>query len=119
MHAAGVVHDEIEDHADASSMALLDQAIEVGQGPEDGVDRRVIRHVVAAVEHGRQVDGGEPDGVDAERIWSAREMVQVVDDSLEVTDTVAVRVGEAPRVHLVHDAVQPPPTGCVQVGGGC
>ena len=119
MLVAGVVHHEVEDDADASSMAGLDQPIEVGQRPEDGIDRRVIRDVVAAVEHGRRVDRREPDGVDAERIGPAGEMVQVVDEPREVADPVAVRVGEAPRVHLVDDAVQPPSTGCVEVGSGC
>jgi hypothetical protein len=114
-----VVHHEVEDDADASSMAFLDQPIEIGQRPEDGIDRRVIHDVVAAVEHGRRVDRGEPYGVDAERICSAGEMVQVVDEPREVADPIAVRVGEAPWVHLVDDAVQPPSTGCVQVGGGC
>jgi hypothetical protein len=100
-------------------MALLDQLIEIGQRPEDGIDRRVIHDVVAAVKHGRRVDRGEPDGVDAERIRPAGEMVQVLDEPRDIADPIAVRVGEAPWVHLVNDAVQPPPAGCVQVGGGC
>jgi len=94
------------------------KGLEIGQRAEDGIDRRVIHDVVPAVEHGRRVDRGEPDGVDAERIRSAGEMIQVVDQPRDVADPIAVRVGEAPWVHLVDDAVQPPPTGCVRPGGG-
>jgi hypothetical protein len=119
MQAARVVHHEVEDEADAASMACIDQPVEIGQGPEDGVDRRVIRDVVAAVEQGRRIDRGEPDRVDAERICRTGEMVEVVDQPREVADPVAVRVGEAPRVHLVYDAVQPPATSWVRVIDGC
>ena len=116
MLIAGVIHHEVENDPDASPMALLDQPIEIRQRPEHGIDGRVIHDVVAAVQHGRRVDRGEPDGVDAERLRSASQMVQVVDEPGQVAYPIAIRVGEAARVDLVDDAVQPPPIGCVQVG---
>ena len=119
MQAAGVVHHEVEDQADASPMAFVDEPVEIGQRAEDGIDGGVVHHVVPAIEHGRRVDRGQPDGVHAERLRAAGEMVQVVDQPLEVADPVTARVGEAPWVDLVDDAFEPPRAGGVQVGGGC
>ena len=46
------------------------------------------------------------------------EMVQVVDEPRQVTDAIAVRVGEAAWVHLVDNAVVPPSAGRVLAGRG-
>ena len=43
-----------------------EQAVEVGEGAVLGVDGGVVGDVVAEVDLGRGVHGGEPDGVDAE-----------------------------------------------------
>src|SRR5205807_2455658 len=52
----------------------------------------------------RRVPGVEPEGVDAE----LTEVRQPGPDPGEVTDSVAVRVGEAADVDLVDDRVAPP-----------
>ena len=62
----------------------------------------MVGDVVAEVEARRGVDGREPDGVDAQALWS--EVVEVVDDPGQVAHPVARRIGEAARVDLVDDA---------------
>ncbi len=86
------------------SVRLGDEAIEVGLRAVLRIDRGVIAHVVADVPAGRRIDRRQPDRVDAE----ALEVVEVGDDPRQVADPVAVAVGEAARVDLVHHAAPPP-----------
>ncbi len=78
--------------------------VEVGQRAERRVDAAVVADVVAVVVLRRRVDRREPHDVDAE----ALEVVEVPGDAHEVADAVTVGVGEAARVHLVHDGTLPP-----------
>src|SRR3954451_22849906 len=101
-----VVHDEIEDDADAARVRLLDEAIEIVIAAEQGVDGRVVADVIADVESGRWVDRRKPDRVDPEPF--AADVVEMVDDPLEIADPIPVRVSEASRVDLIDDAALPP-----------
>jgi hypothetical protein len=65
---------------------------------------RVVGDVVAPVRIRRRERRVEPDAVDAEPL----EIVEPIDNAAQVADPVAVRVGEAPRIDLVQDAVLPP-----------
>jgi hypothetical protein len=103
---ARVVQHEVEDHPQATPVRLVDQPVEIGLAAEHRIDRGVVADVVADVQARGKVDRGEPDRIDAET--GRAEIVEVVDDAAEVTDAVAVAVGEAPRVDLVHHAALPP-----------
>ncbi len=61
---AGVVQHQIEDHADAAAVGLLDQLGQVIQAAQVGVDRREVGDVVAAIPQRRGVDGRQPDDID-------------------------------------------------------
>ena len=101
---AGVVDDQVHEHLEAGGVRLLDQLVELVQGPEQRVDVLVVADVVAVVVHRRAVDRAQPDHVHAQ----PDEVVEVGDDPAEVTDAVAVGVREAPRVDLVDDGRLPP-----------
>ena len=88
-------------------MGLLQKHVEVGEGAEEWIDVAEDGDVVAEVGHGRGVEGGNPDGVDAER----DEVVEAGDDTGEVAYAVAVCVLKAARVDLVNDTGLPP-LGC-------
>ncbi|GAV95278.1 hypothetical protein ADENT20671_2062 [Actinomyces denticolens] len=107
----GVVGDDVDDDADAVGGEGGDHAVEVLQGADLGGDVAVIVDVVAAVGQGGGVEGGQPDGVDAE----GGEVGGAVGDTSEVPDAVAVGVGEGAGVDLVDDGVAPP----VGVRGRC
>ena len=102
-----VVGDPVEDQLDAEGMGIGQEVVEVVERPEEGIDGTEVADVVAEVGHRRPVDRGEPQGVDAE----PRQVVEPVADALEVAHAVAVGVGEAPRVDLVHDSGLPPGLG--------
>ena len=106
MLVAGVVEDQVEDDPDPSPVRLGDEPIEVRLGPEQRIDRPVVADVIAEVESGRRVDRRQPEGVDAET--GPAQVVEVVDDTRQVADAVAVAVGKAARVDLVDDATLPP-----------
>ena len=86
------------------SWSSAHQVVEVGQGPEQRVDVAVVAHVVAEVGHRRAEDRREPDGVDAQ----PGQVVEVAGEASQITDAVAARVGERPRIDLVHDRRLPP-----------
>ena len=91
------------------SAGLLDQAVEVGHGPQVGLDGAEIGDVVAPVGVGRHRDRAEPDAVDTQPL----EMVEVVDDPLDVSRPVTVAVGEGAGVDLIEDGALPPRLGPV------
>ena len=99
-----VVRDDVDDRADAERPRLRDQLLGFPQRPERGIDRAVIRDVVAGVGERRRVPRVEPERVDAER----GEIGKAIAHPGEVADPVAVRVGEAPDVDLVDDRLVPP-----------
>ena len=88
-----------------------DEAVHVGEGAVLGVDGGVVGDVVAEVDLGRGVHGGDPDGVDAEGL----EVVEALGDAVEVADAVAVRVLETAGVDFVDDGMVVP--GVVGSGG--
>ena len=105
---ARVVQDQVEDDPDAAAVRLPDEVVEIGLGAKGGVDPCVVSHVVAAVEVGRRVDRGQPDGVDSQAVRSRPEVVEMLDDAGQVADAVAVAVREAPGIDLSEDPFAPP-----------
>ncbi len=101
---AGVVDDEVHDQAHAAAVQSLDEGVEVGQGSEEGVDVLVVGDVVAVVVLRGAVDGAEPHDVDAQLV----EVVQAAGQAGDVTDPVAVGVGEGAGIDLVDDGAAPP-----------
>ena len=107
MLVARVVGNPVDDHAQAARVRLGEQAVEVGERPEQRIDVAVVGDVVAVVLHRRAEEGREPERVDAE----PDEVVEAPADALEIADAVAVRVAEAARIDLVEDGRLPPGLG--------
>ncbi len=81
-----------------------DEIGDIGEGPEPRVDGSVVVDVVAAVGERRWVERAQPDGIHPQ----ASEMVDLLDDAGDVTETVAVGVPERAGIHLVDDGIAPP-----------
>ena len=101
---AGVVHDQVHHHRDAPVVGAGDQLVHLLQRPEQRLDVLVVADVVAVVDQRRAVDRTQPDDVHTEPL----EVVEPADDPAQVTDPVAIAVGEALRVDLVDDRRLPP-----------
>jgi hypothetical protein len=104
-----VVGDDVEQHPQAVLVGLGDQRLGLLEGAEPGLDRPVVRDVVAGVGHRGRVPRVDPDRVDAE----IREVGQLGPDAGDVAEAVAVTVGEAADVDLVDDGVAPPVRACL------
>jgi hypothetical protein len=100
----GVPGDEVEQHPDAALPGLRHQLDHVLVGAVAGGDAQVVGHVVTGVDERGGEAGVEPDGVDTER----GDVVEPPDDPAQVTDAVAVGVGEGLGVDLVQDGVAQP-----------
>ena len=96
---AGVVHDEVDDHADAALVRLVEELEEVLEVAELGQDVGVVGDVVAAVAQRRGEERRQPEAVDAEPL----QVVELLGQALEVADAVAVAVVERADQHLVED----------------
>ena len=111
---SGVVGDDVDDESDPVGVQGVDEPVEVRQGPQSRVDIAVVVDVVAAVGQGRGVEGAQPDGIHAQ----PHQVVDVIDDSGQVTDPVTIGVGERPRIDLVDDGLAVPVRSIGFVGHG-
>jgi len=82
----GVVRDEVEPGVDAVAGCLGDQAVEVGERAELGVDVAVVGDVVAPVDVRRRERRARPENVDPE----PGEVVELRREARDVTDPVTV-----------------------------
>ena len=82
----------------------LEHLVEVFHGAEVTHDGEVVRDVVAVIHVRRIEHRGEPDDVDTQ----LSQVGQLLGDTLQVTDAVAVCVVEGAGVHLVHHGFLPP-----------
>ena len=98
--ARRVVGNPVEGDAETVLMAASDQFVGIGECAEDRVDVAVVGDVVAEVMHGRREDRRDPQCVDTER----RDVRDPLRDAGEVTDAIAVRVGERTGIDLVEDS---------------
>jgi hypothetical protein len=101
---AGVVHDEVDDHAHAALVGGVDELHEVGQVAELRQDGRVVGDVVAAVAQRRLEEGRQPQTVDTQPL----QVVELGGQALEVADPVAVAVLEGADEDLVEDGALEP-----------
>src|SRR6185437_14342748 len=78
-------------------------------GPQPRVHRAVVADVVTPVGQRRRIERSQPDSVYSE----VGQVTQPRPQPPQVAHAVAVRVGEAARIHLVGDRVSPPPSTAV------
>src|ERR1017187_596023 len=83
-------------------MNLLKQAIEIFHRSKQRIDAAIIRHIVTKIGHGRWVDRGDPDGIDAELGQGVKALKNPPQNA------VTVSVLERARINLIDDAVLPP-----------
>jgi hypothetical protein len=113
----GVVDDELGDHLDVASVRGLHEGLEILDAPVGRIDRFVLADVVAVVSERRGIERQDPDARDAQRL----DIVELLDQTAEVTEAVGISVPKALDVDLVDDSVLVPErvdelAGCL-VGG--
>ena len=112
---AAVIGHEVQQHPQSAGPRLGDESVDIGEGAEDRVHGAVVGDVIAGVGLRGEEERGEPHRVDPE----LAEVVQSGGDARQVAQTIAVGVGERPRVDLVDDGVAPPVgVGAHMVSGG-
>jgi hypothetical protein len=95
---------EIKDHLEAAAINLGKQAIEVLHRPKDSVNPIVVSDVVSESGHGRRVDRRKPDRIDAQ----LHQIIQALQDSIQITNAVAITIVKRTRVDLIDDSMLPP-----------
>ena len=104
MFVGGVVDDQVHDDLQAEPVRCVQHAVEILHGSEFCHDITVVRDIVAIVIVGGTVDGREPDHIDPELC----QIRKAGGDSVQITDSVPVAVGEAARIDLIDDGLFPP-----------
>ena len=96
MLVGGMIGHQVQDDSDAAAARLCNQPIERGQVAKLWMNVAVVAYVVAPVLQWRRVDGAQPDCIDSERaVGAIVQIVQVLDDALEIADSVAF---ESPKL---------------------
>jgi hypothetical protein len=104
MLVGGVVDHQVNDHLDSAVAGGAHELDEVPEVPQARVDPEEVADVVAVVPSWRGIERHQPQAGDAQ----ARQVVDLPDQPLEVTDPVAVGVEVGLHVQAVDDRVLPP-----------
>jgi hypothetical protein len=100
----GVLHDEVEDDADARFLGLLQQFDDIGQCSQSRIHREVVGDVGAAVLERRGVEGKQPYACHAE----PSQVLEPIRNASQGAPSVAVRIAEHRRVDGVDDGIAVP-----------
>ena len=101
---AGVAGHEVEDYMHAALVGGCEQGRQIVVGAVAGGDLLVVAHVVARVFEGRIEARVQPDRVAAK----VGDVAEFCGDAGNVSDAVAIGVGEGLRIDLVEDRVGEP-----------
>ncbi len=111
MLRGGVVEHQVNNDADAPRVRRFHQRPEILQRAVFGVHVVVIHHVIAVIA-GRRIDGHEPDAGDAEVVGGMGiaivEVVELLNETLKVADTIAIAIIKTADENLVEDGIVPP-----------
>jgi hypothetical protein len=99
-----VIEHQIEHHAHAALVRLIQKDFEFFQSPVFRIHAGVIRDVIANVKLRRGEVRRQPQRIDAERL----QVIQLRDDALEIANPVAVAIRKAARIDLVKHGGLPP-----------
>jgi hypothetical protein len=99
-----VIDDQFRDDAQAASMRLFEEALEIVEVAVDRVDGAVVGDVISIVAQRRRVERQQPESGDAEVL----EIVELFDQAGKIADAVAVAVHEGPNVDFIKDRVLVP-----------
>jgi len=103
-----MIRHQVDDHADTAAMRFADQPIEGRDVAVVLMHSAVIADVVAPVLQRRRIDRIQPDRIDAERVRPAIQIIKMRRDSIEVADSIAIRIRPRPRIDLIEDRPLPP-----------
>ena len=104
MLVARVIEHQFRDHPQPAPMRLVEEFLEVFQRAVARVDRHVVRDVVAVVAQRRGIKRQQPERGHAELL----QVVELLDDTPEVADAIAIAIVEGADVELVDDGVFEP-----------
>jgi hypothetical protein len=99
-----VVRHEVEDQPDASLVQRRNEPIEIIQVSKDGIDRAIVRNVIAEIAKWTLVDRCQPDRIDTEPF----QVVYAREHSCEIAFAVAVGVLKGNRSDLIDRGSSPP-----------
>src|SRR5580704_18024817 len=85
-------------------MRLGDQPVEIRKIAEDRSNVAIIRNVISEIRHRRRINRRNPNRIDAK----SHHMVEALNDSRKIADSIAVGILKRPRINLIDDATLPP-----------
>ena len=104
MLVRGVVHDELGHHAQPALVGLAHEALEVGARAVGRMHVLEVGDVVAVVAQRTRIERHHPDRVHAQ----VAHVVELLGETAEIADAVAVGIVERLHVELVHDRIHVP-----------
>ena len=97
MLAGSMVGNEVHQQLDIPAVRLGQQAIEVGERSIHRVDREIVGHVVAEIDHRRAVNRRKPNRVDTQMA----KIIELGDHAGQIADAIAIGIEKRAHVHLI------------------
>src|ERR1035438_8720180 len=88
-------------HAKTTLTSHRKKSLEIFKGPIPGMNRPIVRDVVAVIAQGRREKRHQPDRIDSEFLH----IIELLRESLKISNAIAVAVKECAYVDLVDDGV--------------
>ena len=96
-----MIHNQLDHHLKASLVRRGQKLLEVLDGSVTGVDTQVVRDIVAVILERRRKEREKPEAGDAQVL----KVIELLDQTLKVSDSVAIAVKKSPNVKLVDDGI--------------
>src|SRR5882724_6990236 len=106
MLVGGVIQNQFDDDPHPSIVSCGEERLEIFKRAIAWVDGGVVRNVVTVVSQRRGKERQQPDGIDPQLL----QIVQLLHEAREVSNTVAIAVAESSHVQLVNDCIFVPET---------
>ncbi|MNW59382.1 hypothetical protein D3C74_372950 [compost metagenome] len=104
MLVRGVVQHQVHHQLHSPRVQPLQQLVKILHRTEGGIDFAIIANIITVIMPGRLIDGTHPNHVDPKVL----QIIQLGQNAAQISHSVPVRILEADRIDLVHDAFLPP-----------
>ena len=104
MLIGAMVYNQIHQNVHITFFCFLQKPVDILDGAEAGIDVIIIGNIIALVRQRRTEAGGQPDDVHSQVF----QVIQLADDTGNITDSVTVGIVKALGINLIRYLLMPP-----------
>ena len=100
----GMVCHKIHQDPDPPFLRFCNQLLHIVHVSKTGINIHVVRHIISIIRHGRWENRTQPDHICSQR----RDLIQMPDHTLQIPDSVSIRILKAFGINLISHRSVPP-----------